>query len=393
MIKSKQILLLILSIIYSTNIFSGLLPETMIYTGNNQSCNVKNLNIGNLIVSSKISKSRLVYNNISGIKLHKQASNFVTLITLESKQNILSSLAIGTQQRFCAKINQDDNDITSFFWIEAEDLNSNMQILGYNNEIFKVVNVQNIELKNPTDLYEISLIPNNTFYILDSNKNLILTHNISWLMVFFITVGCATIIGGGAGAGLVIHKSYVKKVKINKRTVARGFLIGAATGAAIGAVTYGGIWLGVKLVPILLKHLSSAATYVTKTRHVAKPIAMKTIDLAKYPTITKLGEAIFIGTIIKNVSIPAANTGYNFINQSVEEFIQDVESRENEEIDLSGIDSEQDGSADDFQSANYQQTPGETQIFHEEPLVYEDGNQVLDENGNPIYIVFATYNN
>ena len=66
-----------------TFLFPGLLPDNMIYTGQNRYCYVKNLELGDLVVSSKSYQSKYIHNNISGIKLYKQATNSAILITLE----------------------------------------------------------------------------------------------------------------------------------------------------------------------------------------------------------------------------------------------------------------------------------------------------------------------
>ena len=69
-------------------LFSGLLPDNIIFTGKNKCCAVKNLDIGDRVVSSGPTSYQLrkEYSNVSGIKLNRNSANSATLITLESKE-------------------------------------------------------------------------------------------------------------------------------------------------------------------------------------------------------------------------------------------------------------------------------------------------------------------
>ena len=176
MLRSIWFYLFIYLFIFNQNfLFSGLLPENIILTKNNKCCSVKNLDLGDQVASSSPTSYQLrnIYSNVSGIKLNRNSTNSATLLTLESRKKTISSIMVGLDQKFCVQINAYD-----FVWLEAEDLEPNMLVLGYNNKKFRVRDVQAIEFENSIDLYEISLNPNNTFYLIDSNGNRILTHNV-----------------------------------------------------------------------------------------------------------------------------------------------------------------------------------------------------------------------
>jgi hypothetical protein len=374
MASAKWILLFLIS--YSTNVLSGLLPDNIIYIGHNRCCSVKNLELGDLVVSSQSCQKQYISSNISGIKLNRNAANSATLLTLESKEEILSSIMVGSDQKFCVQIKSDYDDVTclpSLIWLEAELLEHGMMLLGYNNEKFKIVDVQKIYLEKNTDLYELSLNPTNTFYLVDSNGNLLLTHNISWLIGFIIAIVSGTVVGGGIGAGLMIYKSYARNVKISTSTVMKGFLIGAATGAITAAVTYGGIYVGIEYFPALLSKLS---TFLGCTQ--------KTVLVAKSAAANKLSNLIFIGTMINGVGFSVAQSSCNFIDHMVKDFVVETEKREGENINFSDINIKK-AANKDFLGQTYKEMPSNPKVFYEEKFI--------DPKGNTINIAFAVCDN
>lgn len=379
MFKSKFYLLSFLFLLLNKNFLSaGLLPDNIIYLGKNRCCPIKKLAIGDLVVST--CSSRNVLNNISGIKVNKNTANSAILLTLESKEKILSSLMVGADQRFCAQIDPNNDDLR---WIGAESLEENMLLLGNNNAKLKIRDIQNVMLENSTDLYEISLNPNNTFYLVDSNGNLILTHNFGWLILLkgiLIAAGIGGIIGGGIGAGIVIYKSYAKEEKISASTVVKGVIVGAATGAAVAAVTYAGVYVALEYFPIFLSKLS---TFLGGSEKAA--LALKTF------ASNNLVKAVFIGTTIKEDGISYAKTTCNLIDENVEKFVLEAEKREKAAINFSGI--HIDEKADkDFLNQSYQGMSGKTEFLKTScPFLNPDGKPFKDSNGNNINFVFATY--
>ena len=191
--KLKQFFLIIFVVISSnvSLIHAGLLPDNIVITGPNQCCKIKNLRVGDWILASGSTRYNLRerYCTVDGIKINGDSTNVATLITLESENGIISSLMVGEGQRFCVT---HDKDSRSFEWTEAHALELESFILGYENKIFKITGVQKIDLGCNTDLYEMSLNPNETFYVLDSNGNPILTHNVigilGWILIGALTV-------------------------------------------------------------------------------------------------------------------------------------------------------------------------------------------------------------
>jgi hypothetical protein len=203
------------------SLFSGLLPDNIVLTSENTYCSVKDLEIGEQLISLGSTKYNLRnrYGHISGIRV--DTTKYASLITLESSKKNISSLMVGLGQKFCVLTNGCCDD-PLYMWMEAQSLKPDMIILGYHNKKFRIRDIQTIELEAKTDLYEISLSQHDTFYIIDSNGNPILTHNLFGLLGWMVIGGALA--GGMLGAGIMIYKSYAQNVKISKSSIAKGFL-------------------------------------------------------------------------------------------------------------------------------------------------------------------------
>jgi len=380
---------LFLFIFSPSYVFSGLLPDNVIYTGQDGCCAVKELKLGDHVVCSNPTPYQLrhTYGSVSGIKLNRGFVSRATLLVLESSKGAISSIMVGSDQKFCIQLDACDYDdeSVSVSWIDAAYLQQNMFLFGYNNEKFKVKDIQDVEFPGSIDLYEISVGRSSTFYLLDSNGNRLLTHNVIGIVGVLII---GAVVGAVVGGSLVVYKSYVKKIKVSSSTVLKGCLVGAVSGAALAAVTYYGICLGVKYAPSFVDKIFASSGAAAKTKvalnGVVKSAAVEKKILQALAVLAKLKKTIFIGVVATEAVSHSAKSSYGFIDQKIEDLVVETERREGEDVDFFGADFEYEVDEHVLEQS-YQEVPGGAEIF--------DTEQFFDINGNPIEVVFATYNN
>ncbi len=305
----------------TTSLFPGLLPENIVYLSHNKFCKVKDLKPGKQITSIDASAdhSGPTQSEITGIKVTRNFLDEGVLIVLETEEEEISSILVGSHQRFCVLKNHGE-----WAWVEAERLKDGLRLCGYGDKSLRVKDVQRIKLEQKNDLYEISLDNPHTFYLADSNGNRILTHNILGLFGWFVLGGA--VVGALCGGGYAAYKAYKKDV-VSAGTIAKGAVIGAFFGASAVAITYAGIYFGAKYLPVILSKL---ATYGMKSKTL-KPLVEA---IKKDPERARFigGQALaLVGGIFTFVGIPM-----------IDNLINETERRENEDIDFSEVDHDDD---------------------------------------------------
>lgn len=369
MSRSRWFYLFVYLFIFNKNfLFPGLLPGNIVSTEQNKCCSVKDLDLGDRVVSScSAYQLRNVYRNVSGIKLNRNLLDTAVLIILKSDIGMISSIMVGCNQKFCIQTNDVEQNITSISWVDAKDLKKGFWLTGYDNTNFMVKDIEYVKFKNSVDSYEISLNYNHTFYLVDSNGNRILTHNI-FGVDDFIVIGVGVLIGAIVGGCITIYKCY-KKRTMSKKTVAKGVLVGALIGGAATAVTYYGIYFGAKYLPIIMGKIE---TIVMKLPAIEKIISTARAN-PKY--------SYFIG-----LTIPAmASAAYSSMKEKIDDFVDETEERENEDIDFSEIDLE----GNDNFGGQFEDTTNNIEVVTSEILIDGNGNPIRDRNGRVARIIIA----
>ena len=391
---SRHIFICLCLLILNVNsLFSGLLPDNIVLVSKNTYCSVKDLDLGKQVISLGSTEYNLRdrYSYISGVRITGGCTKHASLLTLESAKRKISSLMVGQGQRFCV-LTDDSWANQPYMWVEAQRLEPGMFILGYNNTKFKVRDVQEIEFKSNTDSYEISLSQYNTFYIIDSNGNPILTHNVLGLLGWIII---GALIGGVFGAGISIYKAYARNVSISASSVLKGFLIGAVTGAVAAAVTYYGIYLGSKyILPMLDKcRVDLALRYPTLNPGSTMSAIMEKWALIKYPQLEAAKKVFFVGLSTGIVAPLATKMGYNVIDQTIEDFVRETERREGENINFVETNIRHKKAKRNALNRAYVEVPSDMEILATETLRGIDGNPIKDQKGNELSIILAAVNN
>ena len=313
------------SIFNPTCLFPGLFSDNIIFVLPNKYYRMKDLRPGNSITSLDDTSDQLnlCSSNVSGIRLNKNFLDTAILIILKPNRGTQSFIMVGGDQKFC--ISTDDykqkKEEEADLWINAENLEKGLRLRGYNNTSLVVRDVKRINLKENVDFYEMTLNHSHTFYLVDSNGNRILTHNLFGLDdLIIIGIGC--LIGGLIGGGFAAYKSYKKNI-LSAKTVGKGVLVGALIGGAGTTIAYYGIIAGAKYLPIIMEN---AETFIATHFEEVK----KVIEIARQnPKV-----AYFVGGTITG----AASAMYLFIDESICDFVDETAKRENEDIDFSEID-------------------------------------------------------
>lgn len=364
----------------ATNIFSGLLPESYIWIDSCRSRSIRDLNHGDSIVVSGYESDfqNLNYSKISEIKLSEKSLESAILITLKSNNGELSTLTVDDNQMFCIPGNCNGiNERSSLpsLWLKAVDLKKDLQIRGYN-ENFTIDNVQQVDLNWQTDLYELSLEHNHTFYIADTNGNYILTHNIICTLIIGTCIGAVigAVIGGTAGGTIAAYNAYGYDT-MSTKIIVKGVVVGAIIGGAAGCTIYLGCYGGVALANIIPKLTAKIIPLVIKNPIITKAVA----KLLNQCSISFLGTVtcIMIGTtMIKSVELT---------NEEVGDFVEETARRKKADIDFSSI---------KFKGKNKvpRKRTGKEKII-EEDLLDEKGNPIRDKNGEKIKLFFVVEEN
>ncbi len=161
---SKKIILILLSVVNCSNIFSGLLPETMVFMGNRAYKRAKDLDVGDHIP---------IY-NIPSHCLEKQRQKIPEISTHKTKELILietagERLAVGASQKLY------NRRIKKF--IPAEEFKVGDKLFSPEKGNLPIINVSREKLKDKVELYDIAVEDGSLFFILTEGKTHILVHD------------------------------------------------------------------------------------------------------------------------------------------------------------------------------------------------------------------------
>ncbi len=324
MIKSKCLYLFSFFVVFSTTcLFPGLLPDNVVMVSPNKYCKIKDLKTWDYLTATDkpLGLCKSPFSAVLGIQIHKNLCKTATLIVLQSSDGIISSLFVGEYQRFF--VLQANLSRRKGSWVDAKNLRKGLVLRGYGKKNLVVKDIEHINLQTGTDLYEISLNNPNTFYLVDSNGNRILTHNIFGvddLMILGTGFLIGAVIGGTIGGSYAAYKAYSKGV-LSTKTVAEGVLVGALVGGAATAITYYGIYLGYLHFAGAIKALKAAGANAEQARE-AFAFFSANKEVIYFIGTTSVGTEISAGVI-------AAGT--------IENYVEETAKREYEDTDFSKV--------------------------------------------------------
>ncbi len=176
MLSIKKSALLLLSIIYSTNIFSGLLPETIIYMGNYMGnktyVRAKNLKVDCQIPIYDVSthKFKAKKKKVENVTINKTK----TIIILETEND--DRITVGPEQKlYNRRIKK---------CIEAKEFKIGDTLFSPEKGNLEIINIEIQELDSKIELYEFSIEDGNLFLILTNKNTHILIHNFAFVTLY-----------------------------------------------------------------------------------------------------------------------------------------------------------------------------------------------------------------
>ncbi len=359
----KKLIVFSVFLLNSTNLFSGLLPGCIIFIGEDNYHQIRELRPGNSVMSldERLNNNEMAI--ISGLKIHKNFLAKVIFIKLKSDEGRLSFMAVGDDQKFCILDRQKDYEdelSDNATWADAKDLMSGDYLRGYGDSSFCVFDIDYKQLKKNVDSYDLSLQTDHTFYIKDSNGNLVLTHNLFGVDDLVI-IGGFCVIGALIGGGLTAYKTYSNGV-FSKGAVVKGAVIGLVIGGVSSAAF---IYIGVPACKYLPSALKGLEDY----------LAAHSPAVAKFLANVKESKIDLI--LLYSLAKDFFGRGWSILDRTTTHFADETLRRENEDIDFSGID------------VDY----GETEEIVNEIFVDQNDRPIRDENGNTIRFVLRRRRN
>ncbi|MBD3272919.1 hypothetical protein GF385_01020 [Candidatus Dependentiae bacterium] len=317
-----------LFLITTKNIFSGgLLPEAVIEVGEDKCKMLKDLSIGDNVISMDEDEKECLLYDTKVTRLKKRRLTTATLLELKSDDGKKGLLLVARDQKFfkinalsklrpklIKNVKQGKKKylkiLLNAIWVSAKNLKVGDKIRGSQYNELEVTKVEYVKFDKKIDFYELSLDKLHTFYVIDSAGHYVLTHNLG----FWAAVGIGALIGGIIGGGYAAWISHRNGV-LSARTVLMGVVIGGLIGGISAAAVYGGVSLWAKYGPTIIGKISE---FIAEHERVK--------DAVIY--FKKHREAI----------ITAFNAAIVFGKKNIREFVEETFRRQAEDIDFSEID-------------------------------------------------------
>ena len=367
------------------NLFSGLLPENIIFVGRDKYSQVKSIKPGDLAVSldERFGQYDFCRSHVSDVKLSKNFSNKAILITLKSENGTSGFVIVGENQKFydinavdklnpklLCRIKNNQRKLLKVLsqtvWIDAKGLNVSDQIKGYQNTKLTVTNIEHVKFKKKLDFYEISLKRLHLFYLIDSGGNRILTHN-AFSSSALIVIGLSTLVGAIFGSSIVAYKSHKNDV-LSAKTVAKGALMGAAIGGVTSAAVFYGIIAYIKYVPLILNKVN--------------------IFLENFSSIKLLINVIKTNP---NAFILIGSSTATYLTIKIDDFVNEIVRKKTENVDFSGVDFIEENRIENRERLHFGNN--NIELIQEEILFDENGELIRDEDGRIARLFIGRYRN
>ncbi|MFH1461395.1 MAG: hypothetical protein ABIF12_00395 [bacterium] len=261
------------------NVFSNLLPGTVVQIGRDQYSYVENLSDDQLIVTLHEEFPREFHRTrIFELLKREKFSDKAVLVELKPEDGQAGLLMVGQDQYFhrqnaAAKLKpklfknvrrgkkKALKILLNALWVKAEDLKEGDKLVGKNGQTLYVTRVEPFEFKEEQDFYDISLKHHHLYYLVDTAGNHILTHNLDPFTIgVLIIAGCSLV--GAIGTGFYKYKTSKRDGGATKKEIMTSALIGGGVGAAVGVAVGVAIVICIHYPTKILDSCSAAKSFI-----------------------------------------------------------------------------------------------------------------------------------